>query len=826
METEDWRRAFSIAEAILDQPERQLDLLDESCRDDPKLRAAVARLLEHSLRTAGFLDQSLCRLEGEATAFEPPPSDDTGRQVGPYRILRELGRGGMGAVYLAERADGEYRRQAALKILKRGLDADDVIRRFRTERQILATLAHPNIAELYDGGTTDDDQPYFVMEYVDGVPIDEYCDRHNLSTPRRLELFLQVCAAVQHAHESFVVHRDIKPSNILVTTAGRPKLLDFGIAKLLHADTSSSVARTESGVRPMTPDYASPEQVLGQPIAAASDVYSLGVLLYKLLSGHRPYQLKTHTEAELRRVICEEDPLKPSLRAGPRRLSRDLDDVTLKAMHKQRERRYSSVDELAHDVRRHLDGRPVRARDGTLSYRLSKFVRRRAGSLAAATAVITALLGVGAREHQLRHEASRERDKAQEVALFLKGLLEQSDPNTAPGGLTVRQVLDEGARRIDVLGHRPELQAVYLETIGGSYRSLGLYDQALPMLERALATRRALYGEAHVEVAESLDDVGEAHYYRGDLESAETHYRQALAMRRRLLGNDHPDVAESASNLGVLLTDKEDYAAAEPLLREALGLYRRHGGDRSAQTASSLNNLAVLLHDRGALEEAERMYREAAEVWRAIHGRSHPQVATALNNVAVVLLDREAYAEAERYYREALDMRRQLYQPDHPELLQSINALGVVLYWRGDHASAAPLFATAVESRRRVLGPDNMATAMSELNLARVHLEGGAVARAEALARTALATLQKKLPETGSWQVGLAEVVLGASLGAQGHREAAEALLVRGHAALKVKRGARAAVTREAARRLLEYYDKSGQPDRARAFRSAESAPF
>jgi serine/threonine-protein kinase len=776
--------------------------------------------LDEGLGTSGFLDEALCRVGEDAAAVEIPVADETGRQIGPYRVLRELGRGGMGAVYLAERIDGEFRRQVALKILKSGMNTDEVIRRFRNERQILATLAHPNIAELYDGGTTDDGQPYFVMEYVDGVSIDEYCDRRALPARERLELFLRVCSAVQHAHESFVVHRDIKPGNILVTAAAEPKLLDFGIAKLLDADSDISTVRTDSGVRPMTPDYASPEQVSGEPITAGSDVYSLGVVLYKLLTGRRPYQLKTHADAELRRVICEEEPPRPSVAARHerRRLSADLDHIILKAIRKRRQWRYSSVEELAQDIRRHLEGQPVRARQGTFAYRFGKFVRRHAQRVAVGLLVFIGFAGFAAREHQ-RRQVWQEREKASAISRFLQGLFEQADPNTAPGGLTVRQVLDTGATKIDELRNRPELQAMYLETIGGVYRSLGLYDQSIPLLERALATRRALHGEEHVDVAESLDDLGEAVYYKGDLDAAESYYRRALQMRRRLLGADHPDVAESSSNLGVLLEDKGDYQNAEPLLRDAVRIYRRHEGDRSSLTASSLNNLAVLLHDKGDLEQAERMYRDAAEVWRAAHGLAHPQVATALNNVAVVLADREQYVEAERYYREALAMREQLYDENHPDRLQSINALGVILFLRGDPRAAEPYFRTAVEGRRRVLGADNVSTALSELNLARVALEVDDPRRAEALARGALATLHKKLPEPGSWQVGLAEVVLGASLSAQGHDQDAEALLIRGHTALKAKRGVRAAVTREAVQRVVQHYQRKGAPDKAEAFR-------
>ncbi len=430
MSSERWQRIKDLFHSALAvEAGQRARFLDKACADDPSLREEVEALLASDEGAGDFIEAPAFEMAAESLASDGA-SGMEGLRIGPYKIMREIGRGGMGVVYLAERADDQYQKQVAIKLIKRGLDTDSILRRFRNEQQILANLDHPNIAKLLDGGTTDDRLSYFIMDYVEGVPIDLYCDTHKLLTVERLELFCTVCGAVQYAHQHNVVHRDLKPSNIFVTAEGVPKLLDFGIAKLLGPKPSSRKSEpTALGLRPMTLDYASPEQVRGDPVTPASDIYSLGVLLYELLTGHYPYHIERHTSQEIERAICETEPERPSIaiyrveeasrdddrppctitpesvsqtRDGEltklrRRLAGDLDNIVLKALRKEPERRYASVEHFSEDIRRHLDGQPVLARKDTLWYRGAKFLKRnKAAVLAAAlAAVIPVLFAMG-----------------------------------------------------------------------------------------------------------------------------------------------------------------------------------------------------------------------------------------------------------------------------------------------------------------------------------------------------------------------------------------------------------------------------------------------
>jgi len=413
----DYHRVKELFHSALElEPDERAAYLDATCDGDDSLRAEVESMIGCHAQAESFIEAPAFELAADLLAHAEMESIE-GKHIGPYRIIREIGRGGMGTVYLAARDDDQYQKQVAIKLIKRGMDTDFIVQRFRNERQILAHLDHPNIARLLDGGATEDDLPFFVMEYIDGKPINEYCKFHELPAPNRLRLFLSVCSAVSYAHQNLVMHRDLKPGNILITADGSPKLLDFGIAKLLNPELSGqTIDHTATVLRLITPDYASPEQVQGGTITTASDVYSLGVLLYELLTGHRPYQFKSRSPAELEQVICRLEPVKPSESAAgadgqdsdsktslqidihDRKLLRgDLDNIVLMAMRKEPHRRYSSVEQFAEDIRRHLDGLPVIARKDTFSYRASKFIRRNKVGVAAAAAIcLTLVAGIAA----------------------------------------------------------------------------------------------------------------------------------------------------------------------------------------------------------------------------------------------------------------------------------------------------------------------------------------------------------------------------------------------------------------------------------------------
>jgi serine/threonine-protein kinase len=693
------------------------------------------------------LDENATLVSGRARAPESP-GKLSGRRVGAYRLVREIGRGGNGTVYLAARDDDQFRKDVAVKLVHPGTDSGDIIRRFRQERQILASLDHPHIAKLHDGGTTDDGLPYFVMEYVEGDPIDRFCDRGAYPVEKRLELFRQVCSAVHFAHQNLVVHRDLKPANILVTGDGDIKLLDFGIAKVLKPDTdAASSEATRVDARAMTPDYASPEQVTGAPITTASDVYSLGVVLYELLAGCRPYRIQQAELAEIVRVLCHDEPRPPSARvreredaeaaalrrsASPERLRRrlqgDLDNVVRMAMQKDPLRRYASVAELSEDLRRHLDGLPVKARPDTFAYRSAKFVRRHWAAAAFSAAFLVFLVGFGAvmtvqsaRLARQRNVAEREAAKATAVTEFLQTTIGSANPAEGIGrDVTVLEALESATRDIDrAFADQPEIAAAVKHTVGSTYLRLGRYDEAEPLLESALEIRRTLFGPDDPSALETLTSLGGVLLFRGDYDAAEEAFREVLEKRRAQLG-EHPEVAASLNNLGLALNYRGRYEEAEPLYREALALRRKLLGDEHAAVAETMNNLAFLLHDQGDYEGAEELYRSVVALDRKLLGPEHPDLATDLDNFASLLDDKGDYAAAEPLFREALEIRRQALGSDHPDVAKSMNNLATLYENKGDLDTAESLFREAIAHRRRLSDQESPELATNLGNLGRV----------------------------------------------------------------------------------------------------------
>jgi serine/threonine-protein kinase len=657
----------------------------------------------------------------------------------------------MGIVYLATRVDGQFRKRVALKVLKPGMDSEEILRRFRTERQILAALDHPNIARLLDGGTTGRGLPFFVMEYVEGRPITEYCEQEGMPIPARLELFRTVCSAVQFAHQNLVVHRDLKPANILVGADGTPKLLDFGIAKLLNPElVAQTLALTSIGAQPLTLEYASPEQIRGGHITTASDVYSLGVVLYELLTGRHPYRDGCTIE-ELVHRVTEVEPAAPSSAASPREsrtLAGDLDCIVLTALRKEPRHRYASVEQFSGDIRRFLEGRPILARKATVGYRFGKFARRhRLGVAVAATALLAVLLfgaGMGAlalRLAQERERAELAQRRSEQVTAFLTDIFEVSDPRKSSGEtVTARAILDAGARRIGTdLEDQPEVQADLMATLGMIYHRLGLEQRALPLVESALARRRELLGPDHPKVAQSLNDLGVLQERGGKYLAAEASYRQALVIRRHQLGPLHPAVVESLSNLAAVHWSRGEYGAAEKQWREVLAMRRRLFGNRHVAVAGSLNNLAVALHTRGRYQEAEPLLREALAIRRSLLGETHVEVADGLGNLAQVVQAQGSYAEAERLERARLELYRKLLDRGHPHVAKSLNNLGFLLQIQGRYREAEPLQREALAIRRQRLGEAHPDVAQSLYNLGVVAEGLGDLAAAENHQRAALA---------------------------------------------------------------------------------------
>lgn len=803
--SERWRVVSELFNDALELPaDERHGFLERSCDDEAVLREVLGLLAEEEHDGDSLLAQPYFSLH-KTSAGEAP---GIGRRIGSYRLLCRLGYGGMGTVYLAERADGEFEQKVAVKLLHPSVASTEVLRRFRGERQILAKLSHPNVAQLLDGGTTDDGFPYFVMEHVDGRPIDEHCNARGFAIRQRLGLFRSLCAAVSFAHRNLVVHRDLKPGNILVTSDDHLKLLDFGIAKLLEGQQPLV---THEGLVLMTPPYASPEQIRGEVVNTATDVYSLGVVLYELLTGRRPHQARS--PEELARVICAEEPRRPStvelgarLRAEEpkrlrRRLADDLDTIVLTSLRKEPERRFSSVEQLSEDIRRYLEGEPVLSRPDTLTYRAGKFVRRYRWSVAAAgfVAVLVAVFTISTAVQSARiarqyEEILRERDRARNVTEFLVDVLGQTDPRQAKGKTTtVRDVLDTTAHRLQTeLPGEPLIRAALLDAIGRIYHSLDLDAAARPSLEEALALRRAHLAANDPVVAESLHNLAGLERSDGQLALAESLMRDAVAIQRAAFPKGHRDLARGLSNLASLLRQLGRLDEAEPLAREAIRMQERLFGHDHGELAITLNNLARILVAKDRFAEAETCYRSSAEIRRATEGADDPGLARTLNNLALLLADHlDRPGEALPLYQESLRIRRKVYGEGHSELVSNLNNLALLLTSLGRYEEASACFDEifAIYGERPV--PPDL-----RKNQAVLLLAVGEHAACEELTRQVLPLLDEDA------LIGETKSLRGACLVGLGRRAEAEPLLHEGWETLRATLGEGDRRTRQAGDRL------------------------
>ncbi len=827
MPVERWEEVDVLFDEVLaTAPDERLAYLEKHC-EDPELHAAVLELLDSSERASDFLEVDGTGLNAELvrdaiTDWADANALTPGDRVGAYVLVDVLGRGGIGTVFLAERDDGEYRQRVALKVLRRGLDTDDLLARFRTERQILALLSHPAIARLLDGGATADGRPYLVMECVDGVPITEYCDRHRLPVRERIRLCTVVAHAVRHAHRNLIVHRDIKPSNILVAevqdgTKARAevKLLDFGIAKLLDPERlPAAVPPTRTEVRLMTPEYATPEQVRGEPVTTATDVYQLGILLYELLTGRHPQPLGGAGPLEVERIVCHTDPPLASASVGgetsadastlaqqrgtePGRLIRklrgDLDTIIRMALRKEPERRYASVEQLVDDLDRYLAGQPIMARCDSRLYRARKFVRRHPlGTVATAVAGLAAagyLATVAIYTDRLEHERDRARLEAahaEQVAGFLTDIFQVSEPGAERGDtLRARTLLDRGAARIAAAKEDdPAVRARMLEVIGAVYRQLGAYDGAKATLEEALRLRESLHGSAHAELATVLRELALLRMAQAELDAAESLARRAVAIERQNGGARHPSVS-AANVLGMILQERGDYAEAQTVYQQALERVER-AGNEPAQRAAVLNNLGVLLRERGEHAGALPMLREALALRQAQLGPDHPTTAASMNGLGTLLRDLGELDEAAELLQRSLEVRRRQLGDDHPQVATALNNLALLHRSRGDYGAAEALHREALVLRLRLHGENHPDVASSLYNLAETLRSAGRLAEAEESYRRAIDGWRVSLggdhPRIAFPMNGLAEVFR-----LRGETAAAAALL---EEALTIRRAA------------------------------------
>lgn len=837
-----------LADALERPAEERAAFLERACAGDSALRADVASLLLAHDSASGFLERpALLVVTGDRNS--PLPPERLGRRFGPYRLVEEIGVGGMGAVYLAERADGSFEQRVAMKLLRTDLNTRELLRRFEDERRILARLEHPHIARLIDGGAAEDGVPFLVMEYVDGLPIDEHCRVHGLSVRARLELMRTVCDAVHHAHRNLIVHRDLKPSNILVDRSGRVKLLDFGIAKVLAPEPGEDGgAPTRTRVQALTPRYASPEQLLGEPVTTVSDVYSLGVVLYELLTSRSPYGEASHNDRELERAVLEGHPVRPSeavrqgmagrnprkrafARPSPqtgrraterlaRQLAGDLDTIVLQCLRAEPDRRYASAALIS-------------------------------VTLAGATILSTSLY---VRADRARAEAERQRSTAEDINAFLREILGSIDPQFARGRDTalLREILDSAAARVErELQDAPEIAATLQLTIGSAYRSLGLYQPAERHLRASWSYRRQELGdddpgtaESAVTLARLLTDSGryaEAEslarravgvYRAGGAETeadlalsltvlatvheaqsiseAEAGHREALETARRSFRSEEWRIASFLGNLGVFLNTHDRRAEAGPLLHEAVEILRRAPDTNPVELSVALHNLATFHRRDGRPEEAARLYRETLERMRAVYPADHPQIPVTLNNLATALEAVGRSTEAEAAYREALAQQRRVLGPGHRDVGTTTNNLAGLLRQLRRFDEAEPLYRETIRVYTQALGPDHAWLSIIWNNLAHLHEARGEHPAALAAADEARRIGRQHWPPE-HWRLQQGESLRGACLAAAGRHTEAESLLVGSHRLLRSALPEKDVAVRLAAARLAAYYESRGR---------------
>ena len=697
------------------------------------------------------------------------------RSIGPYRLVQMLGAGGMGEVWLGAQ-ETPFHRTVALKLIKAGMDTKAVVARFDSERQALALMEHPNIAKVFDAGSTPEGRPYFVMEYVPGLSITDYCDQHTLTLRDRLQIFIQVCDGVQHAHHKAIIHRDLKPSNVLVAELDHkpvPKIIDFGLAKATGQRLTEMTMFTEIGTMVGTPAYMSPEQADSNErnIDTRTDVYSLGVILYELLVGMLPFgsnELRADGAEAMRRKIREQEPTSPSAkikslgesssefalkrREGPgtlqRHLSGELDWITLKALEKDRARRYGSPSELVADIQRYLHNQPVLAGPPSRTYRASKFIRRHRFGVGVAAAALLLLLGFATTMALQARRIAKERDRAnheaevsKRVSEFMTQMFKVSDPGEARGTkITAREILDKASNEIEQgLAKDVEVQSQLMQVMALTYVNLGLYARAHTLAQSALENRRRSLGPDHPKTLESMTQLGWILDREGREIEAEKMTREALALQQRDLGKEDVLTLETEDNLAIVLEKQGHYAEEEKLERELVAARTRKLGPEHPQTIRSMMNLADALHGEGHLAEAESQFRQLLEVERRVWGIGHPTLLATMHNLANVLQEQGRYDEAEALYRETLETERRVLGPEHPDTASTMTTLAnTIMYGQGRSSEAEELYRQAVEISQRTLGPEHPYTLQAEEGLANTLASEGHYAEAEKLHREIL----------------------------------------------------------------------------------------
>jgi len=806
LEKEKLLKAKEILDEAIDvDPGQREKFINDKCGKDEELKKEILSLLHSLENKKDFLEEPLTVSGEDIETFKDPY---IGKQIGNYIIEGEAGVGGMGVVYSGRRNDSEFEHKVAIKILKYGIISEYLLKRFQIERQTLANLQHEYIAKLLDGGRSDEGLPYLIMEFIEGIPITEYCSRMNLNIKERLELFRKVCTAVQYAHQNLIIHRDIKPGNILVVKNSIPKLLDFGIAKLLDEDLDESTGGlTKTGVWHLTPEYSSPEQILGDKITTASDIYSLGVLLYEILTGEQPYRITNITPAAISKVITEENVLKPSdkvkqtteIKTEKKKISYqtknsekvshilkgDLDNIVLKAMHKESARRYVSVEQFSEDIRRYLSGLPVIAQKDTAGYRISKFIQRhKVGFVSSVVfilfliaSIITVAWQANIAEDE-RDNAKTELTKFEEINNFLLEMLSSADPEVKGKDVKVYDLLEKATEDVDVkLKNQPKIKSAIKQTLGSTFIGLGEYDKAEKLLLESLETDKKIYSENSKETAKCCHQLGLCYDWIGNFEAADSFYNMGISIYEQLPGEPLKGYADNLNDYGTFITNLGYYDSAAVIFKKALEVYGLYNEEYGQKEAITINNLAVTLHHQFKVDEAGKYYLEAKKILTDLYGENRPEIASIYNNLAFIYLDNKKYDESEKAFQKAYKIKAALLGKNHPNVGLALINLGMLYFSIKEYERAETPLLNGIELFKRINATKDPILALGYYWRGCVYLESGRLTEAEKELKKSLRIREEILPGN-NFKIWSVKGELGVCFLKQKRYEEAEDLLI------------------------------------------------
>ncbi len=826
--TANWEEIKEIFSAALElEPNRREVFISERCSDNSELKAEVESWLASHAESENFIETPVFLRE----EFFSTNSSSVGRRFGNYQIICEIGHGGMGAVYLAKRSDGEFEQQVALKIVRQSIAESQMVERFRRERQILASLNHPNIAKLLDGGVSETGEPFIAMEYVEGEMATDFVRERSLQLNDILRLFLKVCSAVEYAHRNLIVHRDIKPGNILVTLDGEPKLLDFGLARLLDDHQAGSVTETKTAFRALTPAYASPEQLRGDSITTASDIYSLGIVLYELVTGERPFQFEEKSLEEIIRTVSDIEPPLPSNASTPnRQLKGDLDNIILTTLRKEPERRYQTVEAFADDIKRYLKGQPVSARSNTFQYRTAKFIQRhKIGVLAASLIIFILIGGIVATILQSR-AVKREKEKAEQINAFLEQILKYSNPilnNLRKNGqeTTVSEVLDEAARRLESgeFDSSPEIKAELERSVAATYYGQGRYTEARKHLEQCVLLLKDLYDENDPHMITASMMWASLLFDRGELDEAEKIFRKYLPLME---GEYHSGTVSAASltetlnNFAYLRRTQGDSKEAEQLFRKTLEIIPLLSREVLNGVATTRSTLASTIADQGRFDEALDTAREAVEEFRNRGDEDSPSFGFALNIYGGFLVEKGDLENADAELRNAENILNKYFSKSNLWIGDNIRNQALSAYMHGHYNESIEKANAALKNYEDGFGKhyDNYPTALiiKGLSLTR----SGQTGEGEKILREALKLRSETLSADHYW-VAAAKGALGECLTAQDRFGEADPLLKASYESLTRSQESDSPRLELARRRLVSLYQSWGKQELANSYQKA-----